>query len=90
MLWQTTFLLPCYLPFVIILLIVDIWQMANAIANKKSICNAVYVCLTVCYDCILQMANKMLKLCVQKLFYHLLSFKLLLFSSLTKSKPIRN
>ena len=39
--------------------------MANAIANEKSICNVVYVCLTVCYDCILQMANKMLKLCVQ-------------------------
>lgn len=47
---------------------VGVWQMANAIANKKGICNGLYCCFIVCYTLVWQMANKKLKLCVQNMF----------------------
>lgn len=35
--------------------------MANGIANKNSVCNAVIVCCVCVYAVILQMANKLVK-----------------------------
>lgn len=60
--------------------------MTNNIANKKSVCNAALLLLSVCYTGVLQITNKKLKtLCIKDVFIHASFFKLLLSSGLTKS-----
>ncbi len=43
--------------------------MTNNIANKKSVCNAALLLLSVCYTGVLQITNKKLKtLCIKDVF----------------------